>query len=328
MNKKEQFYLETKQIFEELKGDPVHKFNIAFSLMSIIPILGFMYILAGELFSFKILAGNIGFIVLLASLISLSGFYIGHLIIKNLLSRIIGYMIKLKENDRQKSVFVAHVSHEIKNPLATLELSISAILDSLIDKIDEEQKEMFRRCKNLCDRLIRFTTEMLNVSKIESGVVEVKRSLWELDKLLEEEIKVFETAFNRKKIQLMGKRPFPRISIWADRDKISQVIFNLVDNAIKYTPENGKVLVNLLEEKWYARIEICDTGEGITEDRIDKIFNKFEKITSNKGSTGLGLLIAKDFIDLHKGKILVESKLCEGSKFIVFLPKDLRSNKK
>lgn len=325
MEEKKKFCLEEKEIFEELKENPIHKFNIAFALMSIIPILGFMYILAGELFSFKILTGNVGFIVLVAILISLSGFYIGYLVIKNLLSRVITYMIKLRENDKQKSVFVAHVSHEIKNPLATLDLSICTILDSIVDKIDEEQKDMFRSCNNLCGRLIRFTTEMLNVSKIESGIVELKRSFWELDVLLEEEIKTFETAFARKKIQLAANRPFPKISIWADRDKISQVIFNIIDNAIKYTPENGKVSIELAEEKWCARIEICDTGEGIPENRIGRIFNRFDKITSKQNSIGLGLLIAKDFIDLHKGTISVESKLHEGSKFIVILPKDLRS---
>ncbi|MBL7198341.1 MAG: hypothetical protein ISS47_09630 [Candidatus Omnitrophica bacterium] len=324
MKEKRRFDLELKQIFSELKGDPLHKLNIAFALMSIIPILGFVYILAVKLFSLGILEGDVGFIVFVVILISLLGFFIVHILVKNLLARIISYMLRLKEYDRKKSIFVANVCHEIKNPLATLKLSISTISDDLAGKIDEEQVGMIKRNKDLCDRLIRFTTELLNISKIEAGKVELKKSQLELNKLVDELIKIFESSLNEKHIELMANRPFSKIVIWADSDKLSHAIFNLIDNAIKYTPVNGKVFISLHDENRYARIEIRDTGKGIPEGKIDKIFDRFQNITSKKGSVGLGLSIAKDFVELHKGRIWVESELNQGSKFIVLLPKDLR----
>ncbi|MDD5005471.1 MAG: HAMP domain-containing sensor histidine kinase [Candidatus Omnitrophica bacterium] len=328
IKRKEHPDLELKQIVEELREDPLHKFNIAFALMSIIPMLGFMYILVGHLFSFKILEGNVGLIIFVVILVSLLGFLVGHALIKSLLRRVINYMMKLQQNDKQKSIFVANVSHEIKNPLATLRLSITNILDGLVGAITDYQGEILKRCKDLCDRLIRFATDTLDISKIEAGKVELKRSQFEVNKLVDTEMNVCEPAFKKKHLELMTNRPFPRINIWADHDKLSQVIFNLIDNAIKYTPEKGKVLVNLIDEDRYARVEVCDTGEGIPPDKIDKIFDKFERVTSQQGGTGLGLAITKDFIELHRGRIWVESKLNEGSKFIVILPKDLRGTRR
>ena len=328
MKQRKQFNLELRQITEELKEDPLHKFNIAFALMSIIPILGFMYILVGELFSFKILEGNVGFIVFVVIFISLMGFIIGHVLIKSLLGRVITYMVRLQKNDRQKSIFVANVSHEIKNPLAALKLSISNILDGVVGKIGQYPKEILKRCQGLCDRLIRFATDTLDISKIEAGKVELKRSQLELNKLIDEEIKIFEPVFKKKQIELMTNHPFPQIDIWADRDKLSVILSNLIDNAIKYTPQKKKVAINLIDENRYARIEVRDTGDGISEDKIDKIFDKFERVTSNKEGTGLGLSIAKDFVELHRGRIWIESKLKEGSKFIVLLPRDLRIDRR
>ena len=121
-------------------------------------------------------------------------------------------------------------------------------------------------------------------------------------------------------------------AIWADRDKISQVIINLLNNAVKYTPGGGSISVRLEGVGEEVRFEVTDTGPGVPEKHKDKLFNKFERITSEKiEGTGLGLAIAKDIVELHKGRIWVESPAWEslpagkhGSKFIFFLPKDLR----
>jgi signal transduction histidine kinase len=201
-------------------------------------------------------------------------------------------------------------------------------LDGLVGKLEEYQKQVIKTCHDLCERLISFTTHTLDISKIEAGKVEVKRECLEFNRLVEEEIKVFEPAFNKKNIQCLASQPFPRIMLWADKDKMSRLVSNLIDNAVKYTPENGKIFINLLEEERHARLEVCDTGEGIPADKIEKVFDKFERISSSEGGAGLGLAIAKDFVQLHKGRIWVESKLKEGSKFIVLLPKDLRFNKR
>jgi Amt family ammonium transporter len=180
----------------------------------------------------------------------------------------------------------------------------------------------------MCERLISFAVHTLDISKIEAGKVEVRREYIELNKLVEEEIKFFEAAFNNKHIQVISNQPFPKIMVWADKDKMSRAVSNLIDNAIKYTPENGRISVNLSEEEKHVRFEVSDTGEGIPLEKIDKVFDKFERISSKDGGHGLGLFITKDYVELHKGRIWVESKLNEGSKFIILLPRDLRLNKR
>jgi len=325
---RKQFELELKQLMEELKEDPMRKFNMAFALMGIIPILSFMYLLIGHFFSMKILEGSVGLIVFTVVFVSLMGFLIGQALIKSMLGRLIKYMIQLQEKDKQKSIFVANVSHEIKNPLAVLRLSLANILDGFVGKLEEYQREIIKRCHDMCERLIKFTVHTLDISRIEAGKIEVRREHIELDKLVEEEVKFFEAAFNNKHIKLISNQPFPKIMVWADREKMSRAVSNLIDNAIKYTPENGRISVSLSEEERHVRFEISDTGEGIPSDKVDKVFDKFERISSKEGGTGLGLFITKDYVELHKGRIWVESKLNEGSKFIILLPSDLRLNKR
>ena len=113
--------------------------------------------------------------------------------------------------------------------------------------------------------------------------------------------------------------------IWGDRDKVTEVIINLLNNAIKYTPEKGSIVVRIDGDDKEIRFEVYDSGPGIAKEDFEKIFDKFERVTVEKQEgTGLGLSIAKDIVGLHKGRIWVESEIGKGSKFIFVLPRDLR----
>ena len=114
--------------------------------------------------------------------------------------------------------------------------------------------------------------------------------------------------------------------LWADKDKVTQVIVNILSNAIKYTPSGGTIAIKLLGTDNEMRFEISDTGPGIAREDIDKLFNKFERIFAEKHEgTGLGLSIAKDIVKLHKGKIWVESEIDKGSRFIFTFPRDFKT---
>jgi two-component system sensor histidine kinase VicK len=155
-------------------------------------------------------------------------------------------------------------------------------------------------------------------------MVDVRRRLCNLKEISEKQIKEFEVLLKNKNIRLNEESLGKDLFVWADEDKLTQVINNLLSNAIKFTPEGGAVTLRIYPAEKFVRIECIDTGPGISLDKLDKLFNKFERLDATKEGTGLGLTITKDIVEMHKGKIWAESKLGEGSKFIVILPCDLR----
>ncbi|MBU0683452.1 MAG: HAMP domain-containing sensor histidine kinase [Candidatus Omnitrophota bacterium] len=232
---------------------------------------------------------------------------------------------KLKRFDELKSQFVANVSHELKNPLFVINESLSVILDGFVGEINPEQKKMIKIGNDNVARLLRLVTDMLDLSKIESGKMEMRREKFNMSELVDETLSGFEGEIAKKQITLKKDIPSYEDFIWADRDRISEVIINLLNNAIKYTPENGNIGVKLEDAKEEIRFEISDTGSGILKEDYSKIFDKFERVTLGKqDGTGLGLPISKDIVEFHRGKIWVESEFGKGSKFSFVLPKDLR----
>lgn len=314
-------------VIQELKENPYRKFKSAFYLMSIIPFLVFLYILAVRFFTLNILFGDIGIIMLISILISLGGFFIGYSIIKKILSHVIFYAAQAKHSDQLKSSFVANVSHELKNPLLTIKISLSNIREGIAGQISDDQKRIIELCYGILDRMGRLINDLLDLHKIEAGMLDIKRTLCDFTKILDNQISEFEAMINKKRIKF-EKIVSKNMNFWGDEDKISQVVNNLLSNAVKYTPEGGSVALKIDYLDGFVRFECSDTGSGIPVDKIDKIFNKFERLNITKEGTGLGLAISKDIVEMHKGRIWAENIPEGGSKFIVVLPADLRKSKR
>lgn len=317
-----------KLVLQELKEDPYRKFNLAFSLMTIIPFLTFFYLLAVRLFTLDILVGNIGFILFISILVSLCGFCLGYNIIKNNLNAIIAYAAQAKHSDRLKSTFVASVSHELKNPLSTIKTNLFNMLQGFLGEVTFEQKKILEVCHNVIERMNRLINDLLDLHKIEAGMVEIRRGLCNLVKVLERQLKEFELALKQKRIKLSKEIHDEDLSAWVDEDKITQVVNNLLSNAIKYVPEEGKISLKLYPADGLIRLEFINTGQHIPSDKLEKIFDKFEKLDIAQEGTGLGLAITKDIVEMHKGKIWAESHPEKGNKFVVVLPCDLRKPRK
>lgn len=233
--------------------------------------------------------------------------------------------VKLKEMDKRKSAFVANVSHEFKNPLLVIKESLSLIIEGFAEDVDSEQKDILSGAKRNTERLIRLVTNLLDVSKIEAGKVEMHIENFDIAILLNEILDNYKKELAKKDISLKKDIQKDIGAIWADRDKISQIVINLFNNAIKYTHVGGEVGIKLITKENELYFEISDTGPGIPKEYKDKIFDKFERITAEKiEGTGLGLPIAKDIVMLHKGRIWLESEAGKGSRFIFVLPRDLR----
>jgi len=316
-----------KLVLQELNENPYQKFNIAFSLMSIIPFLVFFYALTNKLFYINIFIGNLGLVLFISIFISFCGFCVSYTVIKNILKRIIFYAALAKYSDRQKSTFIATVSHELKNPLLIMKTQILNIQDGLFGLLNEEQKKALELCQNIIERISRLINDLLDLHKIEFGVFELERKLCNLVEILERQIKESEIMFNKKRIKLTKEIRATDLSVWANQDKMILIINNLLSNAIKYTPEEGEVAIKIYPFDEFVRLEFFNTGEVIPPDKIEKIFNKFERLNLTKEGTGLGLAITKDIVEMHKGKIWAECLSGEGNRFIVILPRDLRKVK-
>lgn len=231
----------------------------------------------------------------------------------------------LKELDKRKSDFVANVSHEFKSPLAVIKESMELVIDGTAGEVNPKQKEILERGKRTIERLIRLVFDLLDLSKIEAGKIEIKREKVDILLLAEDILSAYETELSKKRIIFKKDIPADIGFLWADHDKISQAIINILNNSIKFTLAGGSIAFKVEGSDKNISFEISDTGPGIPKEYFQKIFDKFERITAEKQEgTGLGLPIAKDIVELHKGKIWVESEVGKGSKFIFTLPRDLR----
>jgi PAS domain S-box-containing protein len=235
------------------------------------------------------------------------------------------YERRLKELDKMKSDFVSNVSHELRTPLTSIKGSVDNMLDGLTGSLNEKQVRYLARIKSNADRLSRLINDLLDLSRIESGRVEVRSTTLTLTALAEEVAEHLKSLAAEKLIRIEVPSPDPKITVWADRDKVTQVLINLIGNAVKFTPQNGKVTV-ALEKKGddYVQISIDDTGPGILPEEKNKIFSKFYQFADidkqkPKGS-GLGLAISKALVEMHGGRIWVESEVGKGSTFYFTLP--------
>jgi two-component system phosphate regulon sensor histidine kinase PhoR len=230
-----------------------------------------------------------------------------------------------KEISQMKNDFVNHVSHELKTPLA----SISAYSEMLVDgEADDEQtrKEFYSVIQSQAKRLNRLIEDILNTSRIESGLIKVEKSPVSLTILIEEQLQMIKSYAEEKNIKIIGQKPIVFDQVYADKDMISQVIINLLSNAVKYTPSGGtvKIETEVDEIAGLVRVSITDTGVGIPEDEIEHIFDKFYRVGANKKQakgTGLGLNLVKQIVEkAHDGRVFVTSKPGVGSTFGFELP--------
>lgn len=238
---------------------------------------------------------------------------------------------EVKALDKLRLDFISNISHDLRTPLAVIKEAVGLILDEIAGNINVEQKKFLELAKQNVGRLKYLIDELLEIAKLESKKTPMKRRLFNIVGVVKEAMTSLGPLAEKKEILLTDLLPDKKIEIWGDADKMSQVVTNLIDNAIKYNKPKGKVEVSLEDVERSVNICVSDTGVGIPAQNLDKIFDRFHRIEiRTKGKAegwGLGLSITKEIIQMHGAKIWVESTVGKGSKFIVTLPKDLRSQK-
>ncbi len=228
-----------------------------------------------------------------------------------------------KALQKRNAEFVSSVSHEMKTPLAGIKAYVELLADG--DAEDEETREEFLSVINSqTDRLQRLVDNLLNLARIEAGVVSVSKQQRSLNELLEEALHVVQPSADAKHIELRGELSPLYLGVLADRDMMLQAAINLLSNAIKYTPSGGNVTLRSRLVDDQVRFEVQDSGVGLSEDDCRRVFEKFYRVKKDKdmaSGTGLGLPLAKHIVEeVHGGQLSVESVLGQGSTFIVALP--------
>ncbi len=225
-----------------------------------------------------------------------------------------------------KSNFVSTASHELRTPLAIIRETSSLILEEEIGPLNEKQKMFLNNVKNQADRLLRTVTDLLDLGKIEAGKLELRKRFVDVGDWANRIVDFFQIHAREKKVQLTVEIPPALGEIYMDEDKMIQVLTNLLGNAMKFTPEGGKITVAVLNKKDKMEVRVTDTGVGIVPEDIGKIFERYqqaehqESVYLQKG-TGLGLAVTKEIVRMHQGEIGVESQPKLGSVFWFTLPK-------
>lgn len=230
-----------------------------------------------------------------------------------------------KEVSQMKNDFVSHVSHELKTPLASITAYSEMLADGEADD-EETRKEFYQVIQTQAQRLNRLIEDILNVSRIESGLIKVQKETVSLTVLIEQQMQMIKGFAEEKGITVTGQKPIVFDQVLADKDMISQVVVNLLSNAVKYTPTGGSVEIKteVSEVESLARVTVTDTGVGIPPDEVDHVFDKFYRVQANnkqaKG-TGLGLNLVKQIVEkVHNGRVFVTSEVGVGSTFGFELP--------
>lgn len=230
---------------------------------------------------------------------------------------------KLLELDKLKSIFLAGMSHELRTPLNSIIGYTGMLLMGLSGPLNEEQNKQLLKVKKNGHHLLNLINDILDISKIEAGKVDLNYELVNLKSMLQQVMEIVGPMLNEKKL-VLNLDISPALEIETDKQRLKQVMLNLVSNAIKFTNSGNITIKAAYKNNGWIKMSVIDTGIGIDESNINKLFHAFQQIDSqNKNpleGTGLGLYLSKKLVTLLGGEIYVKSKLNMGSEFLIELP--------
>tara|TARA_Y100000589_G_C27197247_1_gene647476 strand:- start:7817 stop:8749 length:933 start_codon:yes stop_codon:yes gene_type:complete len=297
--------------------------SFAFSILSTL-ISFLLLIFIGKIFALNLNSIKIYLlIVFLATLLSCTLYYLffkKHISLKR---NINSYEINnLKTAEKYRREFFGNVSHELKTPIFNIQGYIDTLLEgALYDKA--VNKKYLKRTNKSVDRLIYIIKDLESISQLESEELKLDYKVWNLKNLINDIVDQFEIKSKQKKIQLVHDKKSTNCKVRADKDKISQVLYNLISNSIKYGKRGGTTRISCHQEDSKYLVSVKDNGIGIAEKNIKRLFERFYRVDKSRsreqGGTGLGLAIVKHIIEAHNQNISVKSSINKGSEFVFSL---------
>lgn len=224
------------------------------------------------------------------------------------------------ELTHSRLVFFTNISHELRTPLTLIADPVEMLLDDR--SIKGRSRELLQMVQRNALSLQQLVGSILDFRKIQNGKMELSLSRFDLPEALQQWTGDFAMTAQRKKIQMhLDTSHFSSADVVADKEKLARIVFNLLSNALKYTPAGGFIRVSLADEGERLRIEVKDSGKGIDKEELTKVFERFFQAKGAASGTGIGLALVKSFVELHHGEVRVESELGKGTCFIVLLPR-------
>jgi len=232
---------------------------------------------------------------------------------------------RLKELDQLKSDFLSTVSHELRTPIAIMREGVSLCLNEGVGSLNPTQRKLLNDTQSNIDRLNRLVTDLLDLSRIEEGKLTLRRSSVDICSIVDKVKSNYDPQAQKRGIQIVTKLPERPLTLFVDEDKVTQIFNNLMSNAIRFSNENGSITIEIIDNENDIECHVSDTGIGISEENINRLFSKFEQVGRLSGSgykgTGLGLAITKGLVEKHGGTIHVRSSVGAGSTFTFTLKK-------
>ncbi|HLD70165.1 MAG TPA: HAMP domain-containing sensor histidine kinase, partial [Candidatus Omnitrophota bacterium] len=231
---------------------------------------------------------------------------------------------EVKKVSKMKSDFISAVSHELRTPLTSIKGYASILIAGKIGEIPQQVKERLEKINKHSDNLVKMINDLLDISRIESGKVEMKFAKYNILSIVENVLDILTPQIKEKGIQLKTQIEPTAPEVTVDLSQFERVFINLLGNAIKFTPPNGTITIGAKKDQNTILFSVSDSGIGIKEEDIPKLFNEFyrveNEINQSVKGTGLGLALAKNIVEAHGGKIWVNSKQNEGTTFYFTLP--------
>ncbi len=230
---------------------------------------------------------------------------------------------RLRKLERVRSEFLGNVSHELRTPIFSIQGFLETLLDGAIDD-PAVNREFLEKAHRHTNRLNILLSDLIEISRIESGEMKMSFRYFALDDLLHQTVEEMKPEAQKKRIVLsLNSTTQQSADVYGDRERIRQVMVNLLDNAIKYTDQGGSIIVSSSRQQTFQQIAVEDTGRGIPAEHLHRVFERFYRVDKDRsrdvGGTGLGLAIVKHIVEAHGGTIYAESVIGKGSKFIFTL---------
>jgi signal transduction histidine kinase len=230
---------------------------------------------------------------------------------------------EFKERDEAKTNFIATISHELKTPISSIKMSLKLLNDQRVGTINPEQEQLVNHIKDDNDRLLKITSELLELSQVETGNIQLNFMPVNPMQIVDYAIASVSFQAEQKKVQIEVLKDKTLPDIQVDIEKTAWVLVNFLSNALRYSAEKSKIIIQVSQRDKVVEFSVKDFGKGIDESYQRRLFDRYFQVPTdgqNKAGSGLGLAISKDFIEAQQGKIWVESAIGEGSRFAFTLP--------
>ena len=224
------------------------------------------------------------------------------------------------EIDEMKTDFISIASHEMRTPMTSIKGSIELLLGGYAGELPAESTELLGICLTAVDRLIRLINDLLDISKIESGKMELHLTRLNMVDCVNKSMRSLQSLADVNKVTIRADRGNGLPDVMGDRDRLEQIITNLLSNALKYSPPEKDVWIRTVQKEALVCVSVSDEGPGIPPDQVGRVFDRFQQLAGAKKGTGLGLAIARALVEQHRGRMWVESELGKGTTFYFEIP--------